>query len=402
MSVSKRFIFIPLLIVVAGLVVFFWLDGTRNGSSKSIFLSGNIELKTVNLAFKVPGKLIELNVEEGDSVTEGMIIARLDQEQAVRQREQAAAALAFFQSRQAELEAFLEYQTERMQAQIQQQNAELNQARANLDQLLSGSREQEIEEARAIVQRLQTESERAQRDWERAESLYENDDISASQHDQFKTASEAAAASVRQAQHRLALLIEGPRQQDIEAARAQVARAQAGLKLAETLRLDIKRNQQAIETAGADIERAKAELALIDAQLKDTFVVSPIDGVVLVKAAEVGEVLAAGITVVEIGEVERPWLRGYISEEDLGRVKLGSSVRVTTDSFPGKVYLGRVSFISSEAEFTPKQIQTPTERVKLVYRIKIDVPNPERELKLNMPSDAEILLEETEVPDTGA
>jgi HlyD family secretion protein len=136
-------------------------------------------------------------------------------------------------------------------------------------------------------------------------------------------------------------------------------------------------------------------VGFIDAQLDEMVAVSPIDGVVLVKAAEVGEVLAAGTPVVEIGDLDHPWLRGYIGEADLGRVKLDAQVNVTTDSFPGKVYPGRVSFISSEAEFTPKQIQTSSERVKLVYRIKIEVSNPGHELKLNMPSDAEILLQET-------
>jgi HlyD family secretion protein len=113
-----------------------------------------------------------------------------------------------------------------------------------------------------------------------------------------------------------------------------------------------------------------------------------------VKSAEVGEVLGMGTAVVAIGDLDKPWLRGYINEPDLGRVKLGSKAKVTTDSYPGKVYWGRVTFIASEAEFTPKQIQTPEERVKLVYRIKIEVENPNQELKLNMPADAEILLEE--------
>jgi HlyD family secretion protein len=90
--------------------------------------------------------------------------------------------------------------------------------------------------------------------------------------------------------------------------------------------------------------------------------------------------------------VNKPWLRGYIREQDLGRIKLGMKAKVTTDSFPGKAYWGRISFISSEAEFTPKQIQTPEERVKLVYRIKVEIENPQHELKLNMPADAEILF----------
>jgi HlyD family secretion protein len=104
-------------------------------------------------------------------------------------------------------------------------------------------------------------------------------------------------------------------------------------------------------------------------------------------------VLAAGATVVTVGDIDHPWLRAYINETDLGKVKLQSKARITTDSYPGKVYDGRVTFISSEAEFTPKQIQTQEERVKLVYRIKIEADNPRHELKSNMPADAEIVLE---------
>jgi HlyD family secretion protein len=114
---------------------------------------------------------------------------------------------------------------------------------------------------------------------------------------------------------------------------------------------------------------------------------------VLVKSADVGEVLAPGTTVVTVGDIDHPWLRGYINETDLGKVRIGSPVKVTSDSYKGKVYNGKVSFISSQAEFTPKQIQTQQERVKLVYRIKIDVENPGRELKSNMPVDAEIMLQ---------
>jgi HlyD family secretion protein len=121
--------------------------------------------------------------------------------------------------------------------------------------------------------------------------------------------------------------------------------------------------------------------------------VSPVDGVVLVKSADVGEVLAPGTTVVTVGDIEHPWLRGYINETDLGRVKLGSVVHVKTDSYPAKTYTGHVTFIASEAEFTPKQIQTQQERVKLVYRVKIELDNSSRELKSNMPADGEIVLQ---------
>ena len=391
--IIKKVILVIGLIIILAIMTYFWLDETRNGTSSSIFLSGNIELRTVNLAFRVPGQLVDLAVEEGDTVTEGMTIAALDPDLLMRQRDQAEAGLAAARSRRRELEASLTYQTSRTEAQIEQQNAELKQAQAYLDQLLSGTRDQEIEEGRAAFERVASEAQRARLDWERAQTLYANEDISTSQRDQFRSASEATAASVRQARQRLDLLIEGPRKEDIASARAQLERAQAGLKLAKTQRLDVKRIEQSIETAQADIESARAQLALIDTELEDLVMRSPTDGVVLIKAAEVGEILAGGTTVVEIGDIEHPWLRGYISEENLGRVQLDSPVKITTDSYPGKVYQGRISFIASEAEFTPKQIQTLEERIKLVYRIKIDVRNPNGELKLNMPSDAEILLE---------
>ncbi len=134
-------------------------------------------------------------------------------------------------------------------------------------------------------------------------------------------------------------------------------------------------------------------MALIDTMLDDKVATAPVGGTVLTKSAEVGEILAAGTTVLTIGDLEHPWLRGYIDERDLGRVKIGSPVRITTDTYPDKAYDGRVTYIASEAEFTPKQIQTEEERVKLVYRIKVEVENPNQELKLNMPVDGEIVLD---------
>ena len=100
--------------------------------------------------------------------------------------------------------------------------------------------------------------------------------------------------------------------------------------------------------------------------------------------------MAAGATVVTLGDMDHPWVRGYINEKDLGRIKLGMRADVVTDSYPGKVYPGKITFVSSDAEFTPKQIQTQEERTKLVYRIKIEMANPHRELKSNMPVDATI------------
>ena len=153
-----------------------------------------------------------------------------------------------------------------------------------------------------------------------------------------------------------------------------------------------------IAQATARRKQAEAALALAETKLGYARLASPMNGVVLSKNVEAGEFVAPGTPVVTVGDLEHPWLRAYINETDLGRVKHGQRVRVTTDTYPGKVCEGRISFIASEAEFTPKNVQTQKERVKLVYRIKIDVANPELELKPGMPADAEILLGTDENP----
>jgi HlyD family secretion protein len=203
---------------------------------------------------------------------------------------------------------------------------------------------------------------------------------------------DSLTAMLRQAEERYSLMKEGARTEDIAGARAEVARAQAAVKTAEANRLELERKEQELSARKAEIERSRAQEGISESQLDDTAVYAPMDGVVLVKSAEVGEVLAAGTNVMTIGDIDHPWLRAYINETDLGRVKLGQKVNLSTDSFANKTYTGHVGFIASEAEFTPKQIQTKEERVKLVYRIKIDVENSSHELKSNMPVDAEIIL----------
>jgi HlyD family secretion protein len=385
---------IPVIIIVGLLGAGAWYLARRwngNGTGALAF-SGNIELTEVKISFKTAGRLLELTVKEGDPVTKGMLLARLDRQQLLSQRDAQRAAVAGADSQLAQLMTSIDYQRATVEATIAASKADQQQAEARLRELLAGSRAQEIQEVRSAVDAARTEQARASSDWQRAQTLYKNDDISTAQYDQFRTQYERTSAALKQAEQRLALVVEGPRQETIDGARAQTARAKASVALAEASRLELKRREQEVQARRAEIDRGRAQLAVIESQLGDTDIVSPIDGVVLVKSAEPGETVAAGATVVTLGDLDHPWLRGYVPETQLGLVKLGQSVKVTTDSYPGKTYSGRVSFIASEAEFTPKQIQTPEERVKLVYRIKVDLPNPQRELKLNMPADAEVTL----------
>ncbi|HWY48634.1 MAG TPA: HlyD family efflux transporter periplasmic adaptor subunit [Bryobacteraceae bacterium] len=388
---KKRIPLILFLVAVGVGAWWYWRSRHANPGDR-IFVSGNLELTQVDISFKMAGRMIDRKVTEGDWVKSGDPIATLDpiiyRQQKVRDQASVASAVSNYQ----QLETGIAYQKATLESDIAAREAELNQSSAKLEELLNGSRKQDIQQAEASVADAKAQLEFARLDWERAQTLFKNEDISKQQYDQSRTKYDSAQAMLRQAEEKLSLVKEGPRKEDIAAARADVARAKAAVATAAANRLEVKRKQEQLVAGKDEIERSRAQVGISEAQLSDTEVSTPINGVVLVKSAEPGEVLAAGTTVVSIGDLEHPWLRAYINETDLGRVKLGQKVKLSTDSFPGKVYWGKVSYIASEAEFTPKQIQTKEERVKLVYRIKIDVDNSSHELKNNMPVDAEIIL----------
>jgi len=387
----KKLFPVILLLAATGGGVWWWRDAHSSDGNR-ILVSGNLELTLVDLSFKIAGRMTDRYVTEGDWVKAGQIIARLDPLQLQHQKARDEALVFSAESGYRQMVTAIAYQKATLESDIAARHAELNEAQAKLDELLNGSRTQDIQQSEAAVTDARAQLEFARSDWERMQALFKNEDISKQQYDQARAKFDSASAVLRQAQERYSMVKEGPRKEEIAAARAAVARAQAGVKTAEANRLELQRKEQELVARGAEVNRSKAQQGISQSQLDDTVVATPIAGVVLVKSAEPGEVLAAGTTIVTIGDLDHPWLRAYINETDLGRVKLGQKVKLTTDSNKGKVYWGTVSFISSEAEFTPKQIQTKEERVKLVYRIKVDVDNSSHDLKNNMPVDAEIVL----------
>lgn len=148
----------------------------------------------------------------------------------------------------------------------------------------------------------------------------------------------------------------------------------------------------ALQVAEARLHQSRAALAASRDRLGDTVLYAPITGVVLRKNTELGETVPAGAAVFTLGDLENPWVKVYINEPELGLVKLGQQAEVSVDSYPSKMYAGTVTFISSKAEFTPKDVQTQEERVKLVFGVKVSVTNQNDELKPGMPADVKILL----------
>lgn len=323
-SMKKILIAAAVLIVLAAGVILVSNLGNRNDSG-TISVSGNIEVTTVELSFKIPGRVLERPVDEGETITKGEVVARLDP----------ADLLHEAASRRAETDG----------------------ARAMLTELETGYRKEEIAQAEAVLRRIEAEAERIRIDFGRQQQLFKKEVISARDFDASRAAYEGSRASVREARERLTLLRSGPRKETIEQARARLRSAEEIQALAET-------------------------------RLGYATLVSPVNGLVLSKNIEPGEQVSAGTPVLTVGMLDEVWVRAYISETDLGKVMVGQQATVTTDSYPDKKYPGRISFISSEAEFTPKNVQTKKERVKLVYRIKIVIPNPDRELKPGMPADA--------------
>ena len=302
----------------------------KRGNGESLKLSGNIEAIPVELSFRVGGKVLERPVDEGQVVREGQLIARLD----ARDLEQQVA--------------------------IQEANAAT--AKAALAALLAGSRREEIDAAKAALEQAQADFERLKPDEARVRQLFTQGILSARDAEASRAALEAARAKVDQAGQQYALVRKGPRPEDIDQGKARSQQAQQALALART-------------------------------QLEYATLVAPSAGVILSKNLEAKEFAAPGTSVVTLADLRQVWLRAYIEEAELGRVKVGQKAWISTDAYPGKRYEGRVAFLASEAEFTPKAVQTRKERVKLVYRIKIEVPNPAMELKPGMPADAEIALE---------
>lgn len=381
LSAKKRLLVLPLLLAAAAGVYVFIERNAAGKAADAVRISGNIEATDVEISFKVGGWLESRRVSEGEIVRTNQPIARLDSadlehEVAMRRAEVAAA-----NAKLAELEAGSRSE------EVSRSKAAVAQAQARLDELLAGSRTPEIEAARASVHRAQAETTRAEVDYARQRQLYEQDVVSARERDNARAAFESTQALLAETQERLRLVQEGPRREQIAQARAALGEAQAWHE-----QVLAGPRPETIEQARADRARAEEALRLAETRLSYAAIDAPLSGVVLSDHVEAGEYVTPGAPVVTVGDLERVWLRGYIDETDLGRVKPGQPVAVTTDTYPDKTYEGVLSFIASEAEFTPKSVQTEKERVKLVYRVKIDIPNPDLELKPGMPADAEIRL----------
>lgn len=328
---KKLIVLIIPLVVITGALVYKFAGGLSGDNHNLINVSGNIEATDAQASFKLAGRVEKRLVNEGEVIERGELVATLDANE--------------------------------FEQEVAIRSADLELAQAVLAELEAGSRQQEIAAARATFDRAKAEMQQQKRDYERQKELYAKNVISQQEYEKAQTSFDVAMARLKEAEEQFKLIEEGPRQERIQQARAKVEQAKQALKLAEI-------------------------------KLGYTKLKSPLSGVVLSEHIEAGEYVVPGTAIITIADLKDIWLRAYINETDLGRVKLGQEVEVTTDSYSDKKYKAVISFIASQAEFTPKTVQTKEQRVKLVYRIKIDIDNSDMELKPGMPADAVIILAE--------
>jgi HlyD family secretion protein len=384
-------------VVLAGLAFAGWSWwGNRHNAREVISASGRIEVTEVNISSKVTGRILALDVDEGSDVKRGQLIATLEGDELQAQLRQVRAALQSGEAKLAQARIVLRVEPITVKSQIRQAEEALRAAGERLSLLQTGPRTQEIEEGRANLRQAQARLEIARLTRDRYRALLIDGAISKQEVDRTDTDHDAAEAAVRATKERLGTLEEGSRGEDIRAARADRDRAAAALEAARAGAATVDIRAQEVQVAEAAVREAQANVKRLESQVAELQVFAPLDATVLTKAAEVGEVVAAGKPLVLLGDLDHPWIKVYVPETVVGKIRLGAPARVLVDSFPGRPFQGTVSWVADQAEFTPKNVQTAEERVNLVYAVKINIQNAQRKLKAGMPADAEVLIGATD------
>lgn len=322
-------VFFPVLLAL--LVLLLISPGCqKKAENRFIQATGTIESRITRISPRISGRVLKVLVEEGQSVKPGDVLVELDHDY--------------------------------LDLQLRQAEATVAQAKAQLELLKIGARSEDISQAEQQLKQAEINLAQARRDAERFINLFQKGSVTLKQKEEAENRLAIAEAQYAQAKENLEKLRNLARPEEIKAAEARVAQAEAAVEL-------LKKN------------------------IEDSIIICPVEGVVTERAVEPGELVNPGTTLVTISCLDPVYLWVYVSEKELGWVKLGQTAEVKIDSFPDRSFEGKIIYISPEAEFTPKNIQTREDRVKLVFAVKIEVKNPEGRLKPGLPAEAYILTQ---------
>jgi len=392
LSKILRWVLILAIVVVAGFLVWWFLIRQPPVPHNIIALSGRIEGDDSTVAAKTSGRIREIRVREGDSVKAGDVIALLDDAQALAREQQAQSA-----AQEADARVL------RSQQQISVLQEQLRQARLTVDQSRLDAEgrvrqaQAQVATSEANLSQAEANYEQARYDAEKFSRLAKSGDVSERQGKQARTTAEAQAAVVESARKQVAAA-----RGALTAARANLENPPIRSSQATAVQKQIGQAQSDIAATQADAERARAQVKEAQANRSDLTIVAPFDGTIATRAAEPGEVVAPGTAIVTMVDLSKIYLRGFVPEGDISRVKLGQTARVYLDSDPRRPIDAFVSRVDPEASFTPENTYFRDERVKQVVGVKLQIKNPAGDAKPGMPADGEILVEGNAWPkDTG-
>lgn len=384
---KKRIIIIAFFSLLVVVILLVYL-GQRSARQKELDYSGTLEAIQADLSFQVSGRVTDLPVDEGQSVEKDQILAGLDPSEYQARFDQAKANLNVAKADLARFELNLEIYKKTLPADVERYEAGVNALKAQMDQMEAGYRVQDIEKADNSLSSLKTSMEMAQKDKERYDKLFNDNIVSEKEHDSATLQYETALKTYESARANMDQLNEGYREEDIRVAKARLVEGEAILKQARSNLTKIDMTEKEVEAAKAKVQAAEASFKIAETQLGYMELKAPFKGIITSRNIEPGEVVSLGQEVFSLADLSSIELKIYVDETEIGKIKPGQDGDVTVDTFPEKVFKGKVSFISPEGEFTPKIIQTRKERVKLVYLVKVLIPNNNMDLKPGMPADA--------------
>ncbi|WP_339734208.1 HlyD family efflux transporter periplasmic adaptor subunit [uncultured Gimesia sp.] len=338
-------------------------------------VSGFLEADDIRPGSRVGGRVKQVLIEEGQSVSKGDLLFELEPYDLLERRAEAVAGLAEAKANYDKLVAG--YRIE----EIAQAQAQVDQLKARLTLLVNGPRQQEIDSAIAELHLADAEYRLAKAKQTRIETLFAKQSVSEDEMDTANTELQATAAKKEVKQKTLDLLKEGTRKEEIDEARAHLKQAEEALRL-----LKNGNRREDIAQAEAAMKKAEAVLQIIGDQIQELKVFAPLDGTIEAVTLQPGDLVGSNVPVISILDWKHLWVRCYVPENHLD-IHIDQDVDVTIDSYPDKIFKGRVTFVSRQAEFVPRNVQTPEERSKQVFRIKVRIEAQDKLLRPGMSAD---------------
>lgn len=391
---NKPIVAVAIVIIIAA--IFVWRLMINSQDANVIVLSGFIEGTEVVLRSEAVGQVEEISVIEGHRIRVGDLVAQLDSKKAHLELDASNAELAALETDIARAENALVLFKNSVERNVQKAQAGLDIAHQQLDDILDGYPVEDVESARLAMELAQKNLDFAQNDFNRFKSLFETGVISENEFEKAERAFNAAQKEYQIREETYRKLERGFDAQKLSQAEqnAEIARLNHLDAIAARDEIELKRGE--IDALNSRCDALRSKIDLIRTIIEDYTISSPVDGIITRKHIEVGELVSMGTAVVTIVKPDEKWMRIYVPASYLGTIKPGDELPIKLDAFPEREFAARVSFISEEAEFTPKNVQIKKERVRQVYEVRLDIIDDAQLVKTGMEGDAYLTLKEAD------